>query len=418
LEFGGAPAGLGSTSAGKKCEGSASGCPFSSGKGAKGFFATFQQNNQGAAPTAVSFPEQMERTTVSADWKQLQVRSKVAAANSSSKGAGYLQTSPKAKAAASATKSSGMSGFFKNFKSGASKDSGAAVSEEMEDSTASSSGSVVMSFEELAKMNAGIIGADFSWFNLVLESFEELLAATLNANKGAFESACDVLSLQLYRQAKGPVRLKEFQTCMLASARAMLPQIWDSQHEKAWISCWECIANYMEPTLKLPAKYDQAVTRFVASMSEEAKKTVGTKAFSRLFREQPKAENFFKQSNAKLAFIVGKAIDMAVQIFHEPVRLVAEITQLGLRHIMFQASTRFFQPFITAVMEELQAVTKDELVIEGMNYALCVIGSIMVRTIETNATPALKAVVRDDVTTMKKALGASGRGDRSRAVLG
>lgn len=260
-----------------------------------------------------------------------------------------------------------------------------------------------------------------SWFLLVLEAFEELLAATVNADAPGLERTCDVLVLRLYRDAgtnRGAVNPKEFESCMLASARAMLPESWGAQQEGAWVACWECIATELEATQKLPAKYDNVVTRFVEQLSSTQKTDVGTKAFKRLFEETPKAESYFKQSNSKLAFIVSKNLDSAAKLFKDPATQVVELQQLGLKHIMFQASTRFFQPFVSAIMKEVQLITKDELAIEGLNWALCVMGSIMVQTIETNATPTLKAVVRDDVKSFNRALSKTPRGERSRAMLG
>lgn len=371
----------------------------------------------------VSVPDEMARQMVASDWRQVQAKSKLAAEAQRKTAAGSNRgaASGAAKRATSRDakqKSSGISGFFKSMTGSQTKGSNAET-EADDTAKASNSSAVMMDFNELAKMNAGILGADMQSFNMVLASFEQLMAAACNADEGAMEGACDVLALQLNRaQARGGANLKQFQTCMLSSARALLPEVWDAQHEGAWIKTWECIAAQLEKTLALPSRYETLVRKFVTGMAEKDKHQIGLKAFERLFKEHPKSENFFKQNNARLASFVAKSLDMSVQLFQEPQRMVDEITQLGLRHIMFQASTRYIQPFVSSIMAEVQRTCKDALAVEGLNWALCIIGSIMYRTIETGATPILKAVVRNDVKGLKKALSKTPKGDRNAAILG
>lgn len=378
----------------------------------------------------ISFPDEMARQMVASDWKQVQAKSKLAteaqrkAAAGGSRGASSKgpATAKRATSRDAKQKSSGISGFFKSMTGAQTKGSSKSVNAESEADDAagaSDSSAMLMDFNELAKMNAGILGADMQCFSLVLASFEQLIAAACNADEGALEASCDVLSLQLNRtQAKGAANLKQFQTCMLSSARALLPEAWDAQHEGAWIKTWECIAAQLEKTLVLPPRYETPVRKFVTGMAEKDKHQIGLKAFERLFKEHPKSENFFKQNNARLASFVVKSLDMSVLLFHEPQRMVDEITQLGLRHIMFQASTRFVQPFVSSIVAEVQRTCKDAITVEGVNWALCIIGSIMFRTIETGATPILKAVVRNDVKGVKKALSKTPKGDRNQAILG
>lgn len=205
---------------------------------------------------------------------------------------------------------------------------------------------------------------------------------------------------------------------MLSSVRALLPETWDSKHEEAWIAAWACVSKQLEATLDLPGKYARPAAQYVNSLSQEQKQKLGMRVFTRLFKEQPGAEDSFKQSNARLAYIVIRGLDMAVQTYQEPARMYDEITALGLRHIMFQAKTRFFQHFVSAVVAELQLICKDDLVIDALNWILCVIGSVMVRTIDEGATPLLKAVVRNDPIAVKKALAAAPRAERAQTAIG
>ena len=47
-------------------------------------------------------------------------------------------------------------------------------------------------------------------------------------------------------------------------------------------------------------------------------------------------------STYPMAAFVSFVQDMAVRLFHEPAQMFDELTQLGLKHIMFQAS--FWSP--------------------------------------------------------------------------
>lgn len=53
-----------------------------------------------------------------------------------------------------------------------------------------------------------------------------------------------------------------------------------------------------------------------------------------------------------------------------------------------------------------------------MNYALCVIGSLIGQALEAGTTPVLQAVVNDDVKALKRALAATPRAERASALIG
>eukprot|EP00913_Durusdinium_trenchii_P024500 g23000.t1 len=237
-----------------------------------------------------------------------------------------------------------------------------------------------MDFHQLLAMNAGIIGANMSHLQLLSDLFEQLLAPHVNAQPGEAEIAADLLALRFFREAQGELQLKD------------------------------------DPSTR--RRYVKHVQRFVSGLTREQRLKLGTKSFDRLFHDQPEISNYFKTSNMRLAFIVGKALDFSARLFDEPALMVDEMTQLGLKHIMFQAQSQFFQPWVSALMAEIQQITADEEVVQGMNYALCVIGSIIAQAVETGSTPVLQAIVNDDVKALKSALRATPRAERAEAVLG
>lgn len=402
----------------KQCPGATPGKGKVSGK-STGFFGRFALGQSGQPPPTApdsngpELPSHDLMLVVAADWKTIKAKSKVLSnkkTTASQKGSGATQ--------AKGVQSSG-GGFFKF---GKAKDAKAAdETGEGSESTGggySNTSPVTMDFYELAKMNAGIIGANMTWTEVVLQSFEGLIGSCTNRDLPVLISTCDILALKLSSKNEDKRALKQFETCMLSSARALLPETWDSKHEEAWIAAWACVSKQLEATLDLPGKYARPAAQYINSLSQDQKQKLGMRVFTRLFKEQPGAEDSFKQSNARLAYIVIRGLDMAVQTYQEPARMYDEITALGLRHIMFQAKTKFFQHFVSAIVAELQLMCNDDLVIDALNWILCVIGSVMVRTIDEGATPLLNAVVRNDPIAAKKALAAAPRAERAQAAIG
>lgn len=365
-----------------------------------------------APVSAINFPDEAERKIVADDWKHISARSKALKKPAQKKAPSTPAPAP-GKPAASKSKSFSLWGS-----KGAKDSKAASVPTEKTEEEESERVMGAMDFNELVTMNAGIISANMSFIQVLLQLFEQLLAPAVNADEGGLDCACDVAALRLFREVPGQVLVKDFQTCLLASARALLPDGWDSKHESAWIAVWTCIADRLEQSLPLPSKYQKPVQNFVAGLSTDQRQKLGKRSFERLFREHEQVSNHFNQSWMRLAFIISKTLDMAVRLFHEPAQMFDELTQLGLKHIMFQADSQFFQPWVAALVAEIQLICQDEKVVDAMNFALCVIGSIIGQALEAGATPILKAIVTDDVKALKKALAATPRGQRAEAILG
>jgi len=373
-----------------------------------------------ALPPAVRFPEEEQRRMVATDWKRIQERSKAVKKTQATN-----EPAAEVKAAPKTTQSKSSKSSFWKSRGSSSKTTDSAKEEAVKESEdpksqllSNQKAASAMDFTELFIMNAGIIGANMSYMQILLKLFEQLLAPIVNGQPGEAEVAADLVALRFFREARGEVELKDFRTSLLASGRALLPDTWDSTHETAWIAVWDCISEQLEKAMPLPKRYVTPVKRFVEGLSKEQRLQIGVKTFDRLFRETPEVSNYFKQSNMRLAFIVSKTLDYAARLFDEPALMVDEMTQLGLKHIMFQAQSKFFHPWVLALVAEIQQVRKDEEVVQGMNYALCIIGSIIGQAVETGSTPVLQAVVNDDVRALKRALAATPRAERFEAVLG
>lgn len=374
---------------------------------------------------AIQFPTEAARRLLAEDWKEVRAKSKATAGDKSKK-----DDKDHGKDARQNRSSVGfVSSMFS--KLGGKK---ADVKEGMEGAQGSSSSSSSSSaaagalhsnqfqlpegFEDTARMNATMTGANMSWIRLVLANFDQLVGAVANADEAALEGACDVISLQFHRGASGKIVLKEFQAVLLASFRMLLPLVWDSQREAAWTQMWTITSEKLQQCMPLPLKYEKPVAAFLSSLSVEEKKQFGTKVFDRLFTETPKAQNYFKLSNARLGYLVAKGLDLCGNLFKEPSKTVEEVTALGLRHIMFHADPKYFQPFVSACTAEVQKRSKDEDVIQGVNWALCVIATIMLRTLEEGATPLVKAMVKNDVKGVKRELAKAPKSERASWALG
>merc|ERR1712232_190960 len=144
---------------------------------------------------------------------------------------------------------------------------------------------------------------------------------------------------------------------------------------------------------------------------------MGIEVFTLMFTTCPEFENFFKASNERLGFIFSKIVDMGRDVYSEPTRLVDEAKAIGLRHIMYNADTSFFEPFVKCCIDVCAKNTQDNMAIEGLAWSLNIIASVMKRAITEMSSPILKAVVANSAKQVKKALAATARGDRHRVCL-
>jgi len=144
---------------------------------------------------------------------------------------------------------------------------------------------------------------------------------------------------------------------------------------------------------------------------------MGMSVFIRLFKKIPDTENYFKQNNERLIFIVTRALEMSGEMYAEPARVIADTMQLGLRHIMYNVPSQYFEPFVLCCVEELEAYTTDPLAVEGVAWTLTHIAALIVRIIEETATPLIRAVLANSPKQVKKALGEYSRQDRAASAI-
>jgi len=223
--------------------------------------------------------------------------------------------------------------------------------------------------------------------------------------------------MRLAKEVKGSIKVNEFKICLLATMRALIPGQWNVKLEKAWVWLWDSIEVHLRESLPLPNKYGKVVASFVGNLEDKERSDIGMSVWKRVFVEDPKAEDFFRQSNQRLIYIVSMAIRYSAEFFDDPEKTRATIEALALKHIMYQVHPKMFMLFVTCYDDEIRSRTDDELVQSGMHWSISIIASIMARVVEDGANPILTAALANDVKTLKRELGKVARGARGNSML-
>jgi hypothetical protein len=223
--------------------------------------------------------------------------------------------------------------------------------------------------------------------------------------------------LRISRVVKGNINFAEYKSCMLASLRSLLPKDWSTAHEVAWSWLWENVERLLTNLMGKPPKWEKALGKLLGSIDETTAFELGKDIYSRFFSAAPAGQDYFKQSNTYLHFIADRVLQMTVEIFGNPVKMVDDVSALGLRHVGYAIPTELFSPFVTACVEVLQTVTQDDDSIEAFRWALGLISKMLVRTITEGSTIVMKAINSNSVKSLKKAISCAPRGERTSWML-
>jgi len=276
---------------------------------------------------------------------------------------------------------------------------------------------IPQTFEEMCALNASMIGINPDYVKIVQDCFDRLIAAVATNQDSQLQVEANVMSLRMHKDVKGKFKPGDFKMCMLSSLRSLLPKSWSTSHEDAWTTFWDKVAKMLSDCVVMPSKYEKAVEKLMQEMQDDEHKSFGVNAFNRLFDSHPGAENYFKSSNSRLNVLALKGLELAAMMYKEPTRVANEVAALGLRHIMYMVSVEFFEPLVNAMVEELRTHTTDVKAVEGIQYTLTLIGTIMVTTVNEGATPLLTAVATNSVKGVQRALAVVPRGKRADVCL-
>merc|ERR1719267_473801 len=237
------------------------------------------------------------------------------------------------------------------------------------------------------------------------------------SNSARLQEECDVLALRISKVVKGSVNLSEYKSCMLASLRSLLPKDWDSAHEVAWTWLWENVERLVLRIHGQPPVWERALGKILASLDENQKFEIRKDIYNRFFAAAPAGQDFFKQSNTYLHFIADRIIEMTLELYQNPVKMVDDVSALGLRHVGYAIPTEFFGPFVSACVEVVMTVTTDLDCVESFRWSLGLIAKMLVRTIQEGSTIVMKAINTNSAKQLRKAISCAPRGERADWML-
>jgi len=339
--------------------------------------------------------------------------------NSDSMAAQDLEQKRMQQAAKEQQKSKGFWGKLKN-KGKQGMEHGGSVEDQLKEAkgeTVTTLGqNVPTTYPEMFMFNAAVMGFGTSvWMNEVLACFDNIV--TNVSNSARLQEECDVLALRIARVVKGSVNLGEYKSCMLASLRSLLPKDWDTGHEVAWTWLWENVERLIKRIEGLPPVWERALGTILSSLDEETKYEIRKDIYTNFFNQAPAGQDFFKQSNTYLHIIADKILAMTLELYQNPVKMVDDISALGLRHVGYAIPTELFGPFVTACVEVMMTRTSDETTVESFRWSLGLISKILVRTITEGSTIVMKAVNTNSQKALRKAISCAPRGERAAWML-
>jgi len=274
---------------------------------------------------------------------------------------------------------------------------------------------VPTTFNEMFMFNGAVMGYGSSlWMSLVLEQFENMVLNVSNSYR--LQEECDVLSLVLAKY-KGVINLSEFKAVMLASLRSLCPKDWDSSHEVAWGWLWENVERMLKNLMGKPAQQERALECLIMSLTEEAQNYLRREQYKRFFALAPAGQDYFKQSTTRQYWIVDKILEMTLEMYREPKKMVEDLSALGLRHVGYSIPTEFFAPFVSGAVEVVREITADEEAEGAFRWSLTLISKILVRTVLEGSTIVMQAINTNLEKALKKAIAVAPRGKRSTELL-
>jgi len=275
---------------------------------------------------------------------------------------------------------------------------------------------VPTTFKDMFLFNAAVMGFGTNmWMTEVLDCFDNIVRNVSNSNRLVEE--CEVLVCRISKVCTGKVALSEFKACMLASLRSLLPKAWTTAHEVAWSWLWENVERTLMKNIGLPPVWEKAYGKFLDGVDEATGFQLRKDIYQKFFSLAPSGQDYFKQSNTYLHLIATKVLVMAIDMYRDPIRMVDDISALGLRHVGYAIPTEYMPPFATSCVEVMRGLTTDAQCLDGFQWSIGLISKSLVRTILEGSTIVMKAVNQNTKASMCKAISVAPRGERSSWML-
>jgi len=195
--------------------------------------------------------------------------------------------------------------------------------------------------------------------------------------------------------------LAEYKSCMLASLHSLLPKDWTTQHEG------ENVERMSVKSMGMPPMWEKAYAKLLDIIDEATGFQLRKDIYLKFFALAPAGQDYFRQSNTYLHLVATKFLVMVIDIYRDPVRMVGDISALGLRHVGYAIPREYMPLFSSACVEVVQGLTKDQVCIDGLQWSIGLIAKSLVRTFMEGSTRK----------SMNKAIGVAPRGERAGWML-
>eukprot|EP00929_Paragymnodinium_shiwhaense_P020516 TRINITY_DN13656_c0_g3_i1.p1 TRINITY_DN13656_c0_g3~~TRINITY_DN13656_c0_g3_i1.p1 ORF type:complete len:1057 (-),score=288.00 TRINITY_DN13656_c0_g3_i1:269-3439(-) len=279
---------------------------------------------------------------------------------------------------------------------------------------------VPTTFVPMFQFNAAVMGIDDRmWMQEVLTVFDDLVMNV--ANPARLQEDCDVLAIRINKcKGQTSVVYSEYKSCMLAALRSLLPKEWSNGHEVAWSWLWETVERLLSESeiTKRGNQLERALVRLWDGIEDDQKYELRAALYTEFFTTTPAGEDHFKQSAAYLHLVADKVLQMSLDLYKEPVRMVDDLSAIGLRHVGYGIPTELFDPYSQAALHSLTVYPDiEDIAITAFRISMGLVSRIMVRTIIQGSTLVMKAINANSGKQMQKALDIAPRGDRANWML-
>jgi len=273
-------------------------------------------------------------------------------------------------------------------------------------------------FGDMFSINAAVMGLSgaSTWMKEPIAQFDNIVRNADNASR--LEEEAHILALRLVLlKEKEEIKLDGFKSCMLASLRSMLPRTWTTAHEVAWSWLWNYLADILQSELKTIVLYEKALHGLMERLHEDDAYQMRKAIYAKFFKVAPAGQEYLKQSNTRLHFILHRIFRMTFEIFHCPAKMVQEISALGLRHVGFGIPIDLFSPHTTCIVEVLAETVQDTRVLDAFRWSIGLVAKILMRTISEGSTVVMKAINANSTKQLLKAVAFCPRGQRAISCL-
>lgn len=283
---------------------------------------------------------------------------------------------------------------------------------------------VPTTFDDMFRFNATVLGLSrHLWLSVVLDSFGAIVRSADQPLRLRIE--CDLLSLRLSQTCSGEEAhcdYSRFEQIMMASLRCLCSKEWGPECETAWSWLWTYVVTHLRKLAGKPFGYKKALGQFLDSLTDATRSQLVRNIFESFFARVPVGQDFFKQSATRLRFIAERVIEMALEIYSAPVKVVEEMSALGLRHVGYGIPSELIKPFSASVIEVFQGLldsTSESQMHAGESFELSLnlVSRLLSQNIDDGSTLVMQAVNANSGKLLRKAVAHSPKKSRATWML-